>query len=666
MLGIDETIQLTIDSEGFISDANLTALDQLKYTRGELIGSALSRVLPHDMTVKLIAQLVSGNVLHQMRCLLMDSDDQTLSVYLVGFVEYDQKNPEKIQRIVLLAAPNMVESGQPNSIGAFMDSVIDGLVVTNHEWRLFMVNNAFTGITGWTLRGKSNHTLSEIMPGFSPFEESHVDGSWGCEYLGRRVDGREYFSKITIHPLLDSTRSKPNYLLSIKDLTELKESEKHIRRLAYMDELTGLGNRTLFNIKVEENINYARRYRHHMALLFLDLDGFKDINDSLGHDAGDQLLKIISSRLLGVVREVDFVARLGGDEFCILLTKVSEDYSSAYVAERCLNVLAEPARISTRDIYPRGSIGIALYPRDGETVKDMVQCADNAMYAAKNAGKHQYVFYNPEMTAQAEERLSLEHNLRGAVERGEFELHYQPQISLATGKVVAVEALVRWRHCERGLIFPDKFIPVAEKIGLISSLGEWVLDTACRQFVAWVEAGILVERVAVNISGSHFHNGTLAETLAKVMDETGIEANRLEIEMTESVVQVSEDSIRCFMKVKDLGVRIAIDDFGTGYSCLSSLTRLPLDVLKIDKVFIDNALRNMEDTTIVATIISMSRALGFSVVAEGVETLEQVEFLRGIGCQFVQGYFFSKPVIAEQVDVIAGIDFFLEGSIHDE
>lgn len=342
-----------------------------------------------------------------------------------------------------------------------MDVAVDGLVVANQDWQILMVNNAFSEITGWNLGDKPASSLLEIMPECSPSEAKHDDGLWECEYSGHRTDGHQYTVQITIHPL-DSSPSVTHHLVCIKDITRLKESEEHIRQLAYIDELTGLGNRSLFNRKADESIKFARRYQHRMAILFLDLDGFKDINDSLGHDAGDQLLKIISKRLVEAVRDTDFVARLGGDEFCILLTNISEDYSPAYVAERCLKVLEKPVRITTHNIYPRTSIGISVCPRDGKIVKALVQCADSAMYAAKKAGKHRYLFYDVEMTVQAEERLSLEHDLRGAVERGEFQLHYQPQVSLETGRMVAVEALVRWCHPVRGLIPPDKFIPVAK------------------------------------------------------------------------------------------------------------------------------------------------------------------------------------------------------------
>ena len=392
--------------------------------------------------------------------------------------------------------------------------------------------------------------------------------------------------------------------------------------------------------------------------MFLDLDGFKDINDSLGHAAGDQLLKTVSKRLKDNLREQEFVARFGGDEFCIILENITEDYFAAYTAKRCLTVLEETTRIGSHEIHPRASIGISMFPQDGDVVELLLQNADNAMYAAKAAGKHQFAFFNTEMTLLAEQRLILENDLRQALKREEFELFYQPQIALKSGNLVGVEALIRWHHPLQGMVPPDEFIPVAEKIGLIATLGEWVLNHACHQMAQWRKDSVNVGYIAINISGSHFCDGTLPEAVNKAIACTGIDASDLEIEITEGVVQTAEASLRNFNKIRDLGIKIAIDDFGTGYSCLGSLTKLPIDNLKIDRSFIQNVLNDKNNSTIVATIIAMSRALGFSVIAEGAETRDQVTYLHGIGCDIVQGYYFSKPVPADQIPKLVMTDFF--------
>jgi EAL domain-containing protein (putative c-di-GMP-specific phosphodiesterase class I) len=341
----------------------------------------------------------------------------------------------------------------------------------------------------------------------------------------------------------------------------------------------------------------------------------------------------------------------------MILEDKQGDFRPEQVAERCLEELGKPTQIGTSNIYPQASIGIAIFPEDGDSPDILLKSADNAMYAAKSAGKHRYAFYSAEMTVLAESRLKLENDLRNAVLCGDFILQYQPQVSLASGKMVSVEALIRWPDPERGFVPPDTFIPVAEKIGLISAIGEWVLKAACQQFMSWRQAGVSLKHIAVNVSGSHFREKSLPAKIARVIQETGIQPNELQIEITEGVLQTGEATVKCFSEIKALGVKIAIDDFGTGYSCLSSLTHLPLDCLKIDKSFIDDVLCSTNDAAIVATILAMSRVLKFSVVAEGVETVEQLQFLHGSGCDIIQGYYFSKPVDAEQIVVLAAGTF---------
>lgn len=445
----------------------------------------------------------------------------------------------------------------------------------------------------------------------------------------------------------------------ISDIQRRKEYEAQLAYMATYDELTGLPNRNYFERRLRESMVHSKRMGTHLAIMFLDLDGFKDINDSLGHAAGDQLIKTIGQRIKGTLREQEFAARFGGDEFCIVVMDITEDYVVAHVASRCLKVLEKSTSIVGQEIFPRASIGIAMFPQDGETPELLLQCADNAMYAAKSAGKHQFAFYDIEMTSLAEGRLALENDLRLALKRQEFELYYQPQIGLNSGKLVAVEALIRWHHPVRGIVAPDEFISVTEKIGLIVPLSEWVLNQACRQIAEWRRSSVDVGCVAINISGAYFCHSTLPDAVVQAIRITGIEARDLELEITESVVQTSAETIDNFDKIKQIGIKISIDDFGTGYSSLGSLTQLPIDSLKIDKAFIRNMLTDTNYSTIVGTIVAMSRALGFTVVAEGVETRDQVTYLQGIGCGIVQGYYFSKPVPADQIPKLAATDFFL-------
>ncbi len=443
---------------------------------------------------------------------------------------------------------------------------------------------------------------------------------------------------------------------TVQDITQQRKTQQRIHELAYTDKLTGLASRAYFYKHMEDAIKAARRRGERFALVYLDLDGFKDVNDSLGHDVGDELLKIVGLRLQGVLRGTDFVARLSGDEFCILVDSVSDQYIAADVASRCLREVNRPVVLDGREIRPRCSIGIAHYPEDGADMQTLLKAADSAMYAAKAAGRHRYAFYRPELTAQAEQRLWMEQELRQAIDRNQFELHYQPQVDVQNGHLVGVEALIRWRHPELGLVPPMEFIAIAEHIGMIKPLGEWVLRSACSQKMAWQRQGLPDFRVAVNISPLHFQDRELFQTVAQVLRETGLAPEMLELEITETVVQNLENNLDIFNRLREMGVKIAIDDFGTGYSSLASLKNLPIDCLKIDRLFIIDMIEDTGSSIILGSIIGAAQALGHIVVAEGVETEEQLWVLKGIGCDIVQGYYFSKPVLPDEIPDLMQFD----------
>ncbi len=443
--------------------------------------------------------------------------------------------------------------------------------------------------------------------------------------------------------------SLPGVLLgTVQDVTRQYESEQRIRQLAYSDELTGLASRSYFQRHLEDTINLAARHDETFSLLYLDLDSFKDINDTLGHDVGDELLKEVARRLQKILRKTDFAARLGGDEFCILVDNVSINYA-AEVATRCLEEVNRPIQLGAQTFNPRISIGIANFPGDGTDAQTLLKAADSAMYAAKQEGKHRYAFYQPELTIRAQKRLDMERELRRALEQEDLELHYQPQISLLSGRIVGVEALVRWKHPLRGLVPPDEFIHVAERIGLIQHLGAWVLNTACRQTAHWIAQGHDDLQVAVNISPLHFKDPAIVEQVHHALENSGLAPDHLELEVTENVVQTDPDNMESFRRLKELGVRIAIDDFGTGYSSLSSLKKLPIDCLKVDQLFVRDMLEEPRSATLVGTIIGLAKALGLNVVAEGVEREEEIQILMGLGCDTVQGYYFSRPVTAQDM-----------------
>lgn len=452
--------------------------------------------------------------------------------------------------------------------------------------------------------------------------------------------------------------SHGNYSLlgTVQDISIIKSAEQKIFDMAFFDELTGLANRSHFHQSLNEQINYAQRNNNKLAVLFIDLDGFKEINDTQGHEQGDEYLKLISARLKGLLRETDFIARLGGDEFCIILNDINEGIDTIRLAERCLDLSQESIVLDFQKINPKMSIGIAVFPEDGTTAGSLLKAADTAMYSAKRAGKHKYAFYNSEMTSRAIARQKLENELKQALLNNEFELWYQPKIALNNYKISGVEALLRWRHPEKGLVMPDQFITVLETMGLINQIGEWVMDNACQQQQSWKQQGIAIN-MAINIAPGHFSSEGFSQKIVQQMQQYGLNSGDLEIEITESQTRNTEQHLTISQQLREKGIRIAIDDFGTGYSSLSVLKKLAVDTLKVDREFIRELPDEPSSALMVSTIVNMSMALGYEVVAEGVETPEQVEFLQQLGCPVVQGYYFSRPVPAKTIPELVRKNF---------
>lgn len=449
---------------------------------------------------------------------------------------------------------------------------------------------------------------------------------------------------------------------TVQDVSRQKEAEKMIHQLAFYDELTGLASRAYYHQRIDQVIKNAERRNESFALLYLDLDEFKYINDSFGHNIGDQYLKAIAQRFKSIIREADFAARLGGDEFCILVENITDDNQSAEVAERCLQEINRSLVLDGNHLKPRVSIGISIFPKDGDNEHDLMKAADAAMYAAKKAGKQRYANYRPEMTAFAKKRVQDEQLLREAVDQEQFVLYYQPQVSMQTGRVVGLEALIRWQHPHQGIVSPYEFITLAESLGLIGKIGDWVLNQACRQVMYWKAQGYEPVKIAINISPIHFRDPALIETVQQVLRTTQLPAQYLQLEVTESVMQTQGD-LDIFVQLKDLGINIAIDDFGTGYSSLASLKELPVDCLKIDRIFVQDVLYNPQTPVLLGTIIGLANAMDYRIVAEGVETLEQALVMSGLGCQIIQGYYFSRPVSAQQLPELLEKDFMSEAAI---
>jgi diguanylate cyclase (GGDEF)-like protein/PAS domain S-box-containing protein len=427
----------------------------------------------------------------------------------------------------------------------------------------------------------------------------------------------------------------------------LRDSEEQLRQLAHYDNLTGLPNRVLFLDRLQQALSQARRNHWTMAVMFLDLDRFKNVNDTLGHGAGDVLLMQVSKRLAGCVRSGDTVGRLSGDEFAVALSNLSHPDDAGLVAQKMMAALSRPFDLDGKEVFASASIGITLFPTDSTDQESLIRNADTAMYRAKEMGRNRVQFYTPEMNARAMEKLNLENSLRHALQRGEFLLYYQPKASLANGEVTGVEALLRWQRPELGMTSPVDFIPMLEETGLIIPVGEWVIRTACAQIRAWQSAGIRPIPVAVNLSARQFQASDLGATIARILEEEGIEHHLLELEITESsLVDNTEEAARTLEFLNSLGVRVSIDDFGTGYSSLSYLKRFPLDALKIDSSFVRDITTDPDDAAITKAIITMAHSLELAVIAEGVETEQQLNFLSANGCDQIQGYFFSRALPA--------------------
>ena len=535
------------------------------------------------------------------------------------------------------------------------------IVVTDPAGRIVQVNAAFQRITGY----READVLGQLPTVFSADrqqtnqmnyvrEQILRDGTWEGELWLKRKDGDAYACWIGINAVRDAENELVSYVCFFSDMSERKANEKRIHRLAYYDSLTQLPNRTLFQDRLHGSLQLAARRGAWVVLMFLDLDRFKPINDSLGHAAGDRMLKDVAMRLAGCVDADETVARMGGDEFTFLL-RPGNDRDEAlnraiHVAERILGSLAEPFVLDGREFFVTASIGIALSPQDGDDISQLMKNADTAMYHAKERGKDNFQFYQAQMNACALERLELESDLRHALDQAQFVLHYQPQF-LADGRTLTgVEALLRWRHPTRGLVPPGEFIPALEELGLVVEVGDWVLREACRQLLDWEQAGVVVPKVAVNLSARQFADGQLAQRIAAILAATSLAPDRLELELTESILmQDVGEALRTLESLKRLGPLIAIDDFGTGYSSLNYLKQFPIDVLKIDRSFVDGLPEGEQDAQIARAIIAMAHSLSLSVIAEGVETVAQLDFLREHGCDEVQGFLLGRPVPADRL-----------------
>lgn len=550
------------------------------------------------------------------------------------------------------------------------DSTKEGVLITDSEGTIVAANPAFADISGYSAEEIVGHNPSLFKSETQPSNLARdmwtallETGQWQGEVCNRRKDGSLYAEWLTINSVRDNAGHLSHYVGVFSDVAAIKETQARMFHLAHHDPLTDLPNRLLLGDRLGHAIERARRDGHRLGVLFLDLDRFKYINDTLGHGVGDEVLRQVGDRLVTHMRAEDTVARLGGDEFMVVIDRLKHPEEAAVVAQKALQALSEEMRVDDHAFFLTGSIGISMYPDDGNSVGDLIKNADTAMYRAKERGRNHYHYYTSELTADALEHFALENNLRLALDRDEFELHYQPQRELSSGRLIGVEALLRWRHPEYGLIRPDRFISVAEDAGLMVSIGTWVLRTACRQAREWADAGLSPIKMAVNLSGKQITRDDLPEVIAEALESGGLAPEHLELEIAESfVMHRLEHAIGTLDRVRSMGVSLAIDDFGTGYSSLSHLKRLPIHVLKIDRSFVRDMPSDPNDEAIARAIIAMGHALDLRVIAEGIENSQQAAVLRDAGCDAAQGYHFGHPAPVHEAYALLAAELLVPNS----
>ncbi|MBF0620814.1 MAG: EAL domain-containing protein [Magnetococcales bacterium] len=535
------------------------------------------------------------------------------------------------------------------------ENTTEGIVITDAKACIQSVNPAFSVITGYQPEEIVGQNMRILKSGHHDEKFYHnlwkgikENGQWKGEIWNRRKNGEIYPEWATINSIKAPDNTVSNYVAVFSDLTTVKESEQNILYLAGHDTLTDLPNRLLFTERLSQAVADAERKEEIVGSLLLDLDRFKVINDTMGHDVGDTVLLEASKRLRECVPINATLSRMGGDEFGMVVPNPPGSRDMAHIAQKVLDVLAAPFIIDGMELFVGGSIGLGLYPLDGEDVKTLIKNTDAAMYHAKELGRNNFQFYRMELNASSLARMLLESSLRNALDRDEFELYYQPQMDLGSGKMIGMEALIRWNHPDQGMVSPGDFIPLAEETGLIVPIGQWALKEACSQNKAWIDQGLPPLRVAVNLSGIQFQQADFVDVVAQVVNETGLDHQYLELELTESIAMGDvEETLSKLQALSDMGMKLAIDDFGTGFSSLSYLKRFPIHTLKIDQSFVRNCTTDPDDAAIIRTFVGLAHSLNLSVIAEGVETEQQLAFLKERECNEIQGYFYGRPLPAE-------------------
>ncbi|MFC5302711.1 putative bifunctional diguanylate cyclase/phosphodiesterase [Azospira restricta] len=649
---------ITMDLAGYVTGWNAAAEELLGYTAAEAIGQHI---------LFLYADEAGGAVPDEMPELFLDNGSSFFEVrrrkksgevFWAGMslstIQGDDGEPLGLVAHLTEITNRRAAEEQLRLQARVIEKSEQGILITDADERIVFVNAAFTQITGYTAAEAIGRTPDLLRSGVHSADfraEVHAAmagaGPWQGEIVGRRKNGELFPQSVSISVVRNEAGEVTHAFSIFSDISILRATEERMQQLANFDPLTGLPNRTQLGQLLGQALASARRNDRHGALLVIDLFRFTSINDTLGNDVGDALLREVGSRLRGALRDEDVLSRVGGDEFVVALFDIRKREHSAFVAQKLLRVLGEPFVIAGHKLYVGASIGISVYPGDGLETADLLRFADVAMKRVQKSGETGYLFYSPEMDRRARENLRLEGELRNALANRDLLLYYQPKVSLRSGRIVGAEALLRWRHPDEGMIGPAVFVPIAEETGLIFDLGEWVLDEACRQLRAWLDAGIAARPVAVNLSARQF-DARLPERVQAVLDRHRIDPRLLRLEITESLlVRAPEVVIPIMNQLVAMGLALALDDFGTGYSSLAYLKKFPISTLKIDRAFVVGIPGDDNDCAIARAIVTMSQQLRQETVAEGVETEAQMRFLQELGCDQLQGYLFSPPVAAD-------------------
>ncbi len=646
-----------VDMEGRLREVNDAYVRRSGYTREELLGMRVTDLEAKESADETAAHI--ARVMHEGSDLFESwhrAKDGSRWPVEINVTHWPAAGGRLFVFLRDISARHVSEA-QMQKLSHALEQTADAVMVTDRNGIIEYVNPALETMTGYTRAELLGRTPDVFRSGIQ--DDGFYRRLWSAILGGeifsdvlvnRRKDGSLYYEEKLISPIKGSDGSITHFVATGRDISERMAAQVRLAHLAHHDTLTELPNRTLFLDRLKQALARARWHGRLVAVIFLDLDRFKVINDTLGHDTGDRLLQQMSARLHSSVRERDTVARFGGDEFAILLDDMASENDVGHVAQKVLDALAPPFEIDGRELYVSASLGISQYPNDGDDARALLKNADTAMYRAKESGKNNYQFYSADMSAHALERLTLESSLRQALGRNEFTLHYQPQVDVRSGAVLGVEALLRWRQPGRGLVGPGDYISLLEETGLILPVGEWVLTTACEQLRAWRAAGWDELRLAVNLSARQVADPGFAGLLERLVTQHGCVADKLELEITESVLmQQTRNAVENIEAAHRLGVRIALDDFGTGYSSLSYLQRFPIDTLKIDRSFISDLPGDADDALLTEAILNMARSLRIAVIAEGVETTAQRDFLSARGCHLMQGYLLGHPVPAAEI-----------------